>query len=354
MSKSWFSITNKADAPAAEILIFDEIGIWGITAKDFADQLKAIPSDRALTVGINSPGGSVFDGIAIYNLLKMRGNVTTRVDGVAASIASVIMLAGDRRIMPENALVMIHEPATEAWGGADDLRETADVLDKIGAQIVAIYVARTGKTESEVRANMAEASKGTWMTGKEALAFGFCTELSDAVQVKASFDFRRFRNGPPPVSGPEKTEEKPSPTNTMKKLLEALVAAALISSADLTEDEAAAEFESNWKAIKEKLDAAEADAEQAKETAAKAAVAAAVQAKKIKNDPKAIENAVNAYKRDPAGMQAVFDSIETPAAPRRGAPPVPTQQDKTQPPGGDELKGRARMVAAFERQFSRN
>lgn len=179
-----------ADKPAV-LAIDDEIGFWGTQAKDFRASLEAVASD-SLDVEINSPGGDVFAGLGIYNMLRSFAasgkTVTTRVTGVAASIASVIMLAGDKREMPKNAFAMIHGPSSFAFGTADELRETADVVDKIGSSLRNVYVDRMGVSEEEATTMM---SKDTWLTADECLANGFATALTDAVQATAKFNMDR-------------------------------------------------------------------------------------------------------------------------------------------------------------------
>ncbi len=151
MKKSWYSVKALAKDTAAEISIYDEIGMWGVTAKDFISDLKKVEA-KELTLFINSPGGSVFDGLAIYNSLRQHpANVTVKVMGVAASAASFIAMAGDRIVMPENAFLMVHNPMGAVFGNADEMRDWADTLDKIAASLVGIYVARTGKDEKEIK-----------------------------------------------------------------------------------------------------------------------------------------------------------------------------------------------------------
>lgn len=188
MPKSWFKVTAKTDA-TAEIDIYDEIGGWGVTAKDFIGELKKIDA-KQIVVGINSPGGSVFDALAIYNALRAHdATVTTKVMGVAASAASVIAMAGERVVMPSNSFMMIHNPLTFAYGNADEMRDMADVLDKIAASLVGIYVARTGMSEDEVKALL---DAETWLNADEALAKGFATEVIDDLKIAASFDLDRL------------------------------------------------------------------------------------------------------------------------------------------------------------------
>lgn len=181
--KTWFTITNAADAPAAEISIHDEIGAWGISAKDFLGQLKNIPAGRPLTLSLHSPGGEVFDGLAIYHALKARGNVNVRIEGLAASMASVIAMAGTRIEMPRNAYLMIHNPSGFAMGDAADMRQLADLLDKLKGSLIAAYRDRTKKSDEDLTAMM---DAETWLTGEEAVAQGFADEVTDAVALSAS------------------------------------------------------------------------------------------------------------------------------------------------------------------------
>ena len=108
MTRRWYEF--RAQARGADVVLYDEIGAFGIPAKAFLDELKALGPVAELTVRINSPGGSVFDGVAIYNALKRHdGAVTVWIDGIAASIASMIAMAGDEVVMPENAMLVLHD-----------------------------------------------------------------------------------------------------------------------------------------------------------------------------------------------------------------------------------------------------
>ena len=127
--KRWYEF--RAQAKGAEIVIYDEIGAFGIPARAFLDELKALGPVGELTVRINSPGGSVFDGVAIYNALKRHdATITIWIDGIAASIASMIAMAGDGVVMPENAMLMLHDPSALVIGTAADMRGMAEALDK--------------------------------------------------------------------------------------------------------------------------------------------------------------------------------------------------------------------------------
>ena len=169
MKKSWYKMQAKAGTPkAAEITIFDEIGFWGVTAASFISELKALGDVETIDVLINSPGGSVFDGLAIYNALRQhKASVNVTVMGVAASAASFIAMAGDKITMPENAFLMVHNAMGGVFGNAQEMRDWADTLDKIGASLIGIYVARTGKSEAEVKALLdaeLDGSKGVAMS----------------------------------------------------------------------------------------------------------------------------------------------------------------------------------------------
>lgn len=154
---------------STEILLYDEIGYWGVTAKDFAGVLAGITSP-SITVRINSPGGDVFDGLAMYNSLKSHpAAINTVVEGLAASAASFIMLAGDTVTMAENSLVMIHKAWAMGIGNADDMTALSRVLGKIDGQIASMYSAKNGKSAED---NLAAMAAETWMTSAEAKDFG--------------------------------------------------------------------------------------------------------------------------------------------------------------------------------------
>ena len=184
MSKSWYNMTPaKAEGGAAEILLYDTIGGWGISAKQFASDLKALAGGN-ITLRINSPGGDVMEGAAIFNILKADGRpVTVYIDGLAASMASVVAMAG-KVIMPANALMMIHNPWTLSMGDADRLRKDADLLDKIKGQIVGAYEGKCGAKQSR-DAIVAMMDAETWMDGKEAVAAGFADECGEEIQAAA-------------------------------------------------------------------------------------------------------------------------------------------------------------------------
>ena len=191
--KSWYTI--RARDGGAEVLIYDEIGAYGVSAKGFLAELGALPDETAIDLRLNSPGGSVFDAVAIHNALSRHaGPVTVWIDGIAASAASYIAMAGDAIVMPENAFVMIHDPSGMVIGTAADMRDMAGTLDKIAGSMLRGYAARSGRPEDEIAALM---TAETWFGAAEALEAGLATRLAEPVRIAASFDIARFRNAPP-------------------------------------------------------------------------------------------------------------------------------------------------------------
>lgn len=185
-----FAFTNlkgENNAPA-RLTVFDEIGFWGVQAKDFVKQLNSVEAKEIL-VEINSPGGDMFAGVAMYNALRASGKeIVTKSMGVAASAASILFMAGDKRVMPKNTFLMIHNPWVIAMGNADEMRDTADTLDKFGEQMRATYAARTGLSDDKLAEMLA---KDTWLSADESLANGFATEVVEEVEANAKFDLAR-------------------------------------------------------------------------------------------------------------------------------------------------------------------
>ena len=196
--KSWYTIRARASGAQGsrtEVVIYDEIGAYGVTAKGFLAELGALPDDAAIDLRLNSPGGSVFDAVAIYNALKRHaGDITVWIDGIAASAASYIAMAGDTIVMPENAFLMIHDPSGLVMGTAEDMRSTAEALDKVKGSLIQGYAAKSGKADDEIAALMAAE---TWLDAKDALDLGFIDRIAAPVKLAASFDVARFHNAPP-------------------------------------------------------------------------------------------------------------------------------------------------------------
>ena len=190
MEKNWYSINNKA-AKAADIYIFDEIGNYGVTAKQFISDIKNLKG-KPINLRINSLGGDVFDGMAMYNVIKRReAKTTVFIEGIAASIATIIALGADKIVMAENSLFMIHN----AWGGtmgdAKDMRKTAETLEKISAELTDIYSKKTGLSNKVIKGMMDEE---TWLNAEEAYDLGFVDVISDSIKVAAKYDVSKFKN----------------------------------------------------------------------------------------------------------------------------------------------------------------
>ncbi len=188
-TKFW-KVTNKAEEETAELLIYGEIVSeqWfedETAPKQFAESLAAL-NGKPLTLRINSPGGDVFAAQAIYNQLRdYPGAVTAKIDGLSASAATIITCAGDTVIMPSNALFMIHNPLTIAWGNADEMRKTADTLDTVRDSIVNVYLKRVGgKTKADDIKAMMDAE--TWLTAQEALDYGFVDSIDNETPIEDS------------------------------------------------------------------------------------------------------------------------------------------------------------------------
>lgn len=189
--RSWFRMKASSNS-AADIYIYDEIGFWGVTAQSFAASLRELGDISHINLHIHSPGGDVFDGIAIYNLLNTHpASKTVYIDGLAASMASVIAMVGNPVIMPENAMMMIHKPWGVSGGDANDMRGYADLLDKVEAVLIPSYAKKTGKTPEELAGMLGEE---TWMTAQECIEHGFADQLTPAVQAMARINSQRIED----------------------------------------------------------------------------------------------------------------------------------------------------------------
>lgn len=210
-ARPWFSVKNEATSDEAEITIYDRIGksFWddGTSAKDFVDQLNKIPKEKTIRLRINSPGGSVDDGMTIYNrLAERRDKVSVVVDGLAASIASVIALAGKSLEMPKNAAFMIHDPWGYVEGTAEEMRKAAETLDKYKDRIVSVYEKKTGAKAEDIKGWM---SATTWYDGEGAKSAGFADTVTDEIsfQACATFDLSDFERVPEQLKSKNKTGE---------------------------------------------------------------------------------------------------------------------------------------------------
>ncbi len=168
----------KNELESATLYIFDNIGssYWEINANDIEEELKNA-NNKPLNIHINSNGGEVFEGFTIYNLIKGYGGQTkVYVDGLAASIASVIALAGDKVIMNKASMLMIHNASGGCYGNAEEMKKVVEALEKINSVIKDIYVAKTGLSIEKLTELM---DNETFMTPSECLEYGFCDEVID-------------------------------------------------------------------------------------------------------------------------------------------------------------------------------
>lgn len=189
MKNNFYQLTN-INEDSAELYIYGDITSYkryeeDVCCYDLAKELTALEG-KNLTVRLNSYGGEVAQGLAIYNLLKSySGEVTTLCDGFACSAASVVFMAGTKRIMPRSSLLMIHNAWTWASGDADDLRKAADDLEKITQPSVEIYTSVSNLDADEIKSMM---DAETWIDADEALDFGFATEISEEAAMQSLED----------------------------------------------------------------------------------------------------------------------------------------------------------------------
>tara|TARA_R100001463_G_scaffold63049_1_gene115987 strand:- start:559 stop:1575 length:1017 start_codon:yes stop_codon:yes gene_type:complete len=191
MKENWYNIKSKKSTKVVDVYIFDEIGSFGMNAQSFIEEIKEY-KNSAINLHINCVGGDVFDGMAIYNILKKRtAKTTVYIEGIAASMGSVIALAADRVVMAENSLFMIHNAWGGAMGEAKEMKKTAALLDKISGEIADIYVKKTNLPLDRVKEMMDEE---TWLNADEALELGFIDSISDAIKMAAKYDVSKFKN----------------------------------------------------------------------------------------------------------------------------------------------------------------
>lgn len=218
-SKDWYRIENKATGPS-EVFIYDEVGGFGVSVGDFLADVRKI--EGPLSLHLNSPGGDVFDGMAVYSALKRREEPTTVVvDGLAASIASVIALGADKVVMAPKAKMMIHDGWTAAAGNAADMRKLADLLDDTSNTIASVYDDKAGGGVEFWRERM---KAETWYSAEEALSAGLVDEIEGKPRKSDDFDLSMFNyagreNAPEPVLKPsaKQVETPPEPPVTDPK-----------------------------------------------------------------------------------------------------------------------------------------
>lgn len=229
MKKFW-EVKQSTIANQADIYIYGEIVSYkwddtDTTASSFQKDLRELGNIEQINLHVNSPGGSVFEGIAIGNMLKQhKATVVAHVDALAASIASVIIASCDKVIMPENSMLMIHNPWTGLYGNAKELRKAADDLEKMGEASVITYLSKAGDKLSEERIKQIM-DEETWLSAKESFDIGLCDEVTESVKIAASINdkfIQKYQNVPTEY---KQATEKPSDENIIteerKRLAEA-------------------------------------------------------------------------------------------------------------------------------------
>lgn len=213
INKFW-EVKNATEENTGEIYIYGDIVSYkwyeeDTTAKSFKEDLDALGDVDVLNVYINSPGGSVFQGQAIVSILKrLNSNIKVHIDGVAASIASVIAMAGHTIHMPSNAMMMIHNPWTWTYGNANELRKQADDLDKIRESMISMYLDKAGdKLDRDTLIDLLD--KETWLTAQECYDYGLCDVVEEEKEIAASINMdmlSKYKNTPKELLG-RKTEK---------------------------------------------------------------------------------------------------------------------------------------------------
>lgn len=232
INKFW-EIKNATEENTGEIYIYGEIVSYkwyeeDTTAKSFKEDLDALGDVDVLNVYINSPGGSVFQGQAIVSILKRcKATINIHIDGVAASIASVIAMAGHTIRMPSNSMMMIHNPWTWTYGNANELRKQADDLDKIRESMISMYLDKAGdKLDRDILVDLLD--KETWLTAQECYNYGLCDVVEEEKEIAASINMdmlSKYKNTPKELLG--RKTEKPKEvinSNIKDEEIESLIA----------------------------------------------------------------------------------------------------------------------------------
>ncbi|MCP4569991.1 MAG: Clp protease ClpP [FCB group bacterium] len=189
---NWYKVRNKGEK-ATDVYIYDEISIYGITAESFISDISDVKTP-VINLHLNTPGGYVFDGFAIYNALQQhKSKVVVHIDGLAASAGSIIAMAGDEVKMAANAFLMIHRPWSMVIGNASDMRNEAKVLDNIGGSLIDTYVKKTGLDHKVITDWLADE---TWFNADEALKHGFVDAVVDDKEIENKHNLNDFGNVP--------------------------------------------------------------------------------------------------------------------------------------------------------------
>lgn len=209
-----FEVVAKADSSEVDIFLYDHIvssedeAEWwgGVAPESFVKAVYAVDPSHTINLRVNSPGGSVFAARAMEQALRAhKGKVVVHIDGLAASAATFVSMAGDEVVMAKGAMFMIHKAWTGMWGNAEDLRKEADLLDKIDGTLAETYADKTGKDIAAITEWMAAE---TWFTAQEALDAGFATSIAEAEAKALAWDLSAYQNAP---KAERQTQPEPAP-----------------------------------------------------------------------------------------------------------------------------------------------
>ena len=209
-----FEVVAKADSSEVDIFLYDHIvssedeAEWwgGVAPESFVKAVYAVDPSHTINLRVNSPGGSVFAARAMEQALRAhKGKVVVHIDGLAASAATFVAMAGDEIVMSKGAMFMIHKAWTGMWGNAEDLRKEADLLDKIDGTLAETYADKTGKDIAAITEWMAAE---TWFTAQEALDAGFATSIAEAEAKALAWDLSAYQNAP---KAERQTQPEPAP-----------------------------------------------------------------------------------------------------------------------------------------------
>ena len=254
--ESWFQISNSADLKprneggrVARVDIMGPIGGWDVSGSEFLRELKNLGDVDSIDLRIHSPGGSVLDGWAIANGIKNHpAHVVARVEGLAASMGSVVLMSADEIEVPQNAYVMIHNVSGGAFGEAEELESMAALMRKLQDDVTDFYANATGKDREEIAEMMAAE---TWMNGEDAVAHGFATRVLEPVKAAACADLEtlvsKFENVPEAVL--ELQAKEPALEEDQVEEVEALEEDQVQES----DDQEAAEIEADQEEIEKEL-----------------------------------------------------------------------------------------------------
>jgi ATP-dependent protease ClpP protease subunit len=327
-----FYAMEKTSDDETTIHLYDEVGAFGAGSKEFLSDLAKLKGQH-IHLRINSPGGSVVEGTAIYNALRRhQGGLTVHIDALAASMASVIAMAGAPVYIADNALMMIHNPWTVSMGDSDQLRREADLLDKLKSTLVNAYKRKSGMEEEEIEEMM---NKETWLDAVEAVALGFADAIEEGVaaaatatpaQLRARFD--TFAKG---MTQQPETQEPTAP-----EVIEEPAATVVSESADPSAPSAPSDSSDSSEPSPEPPAEVEPPAEpQARSTAADAILAkyneVLARAEAAEARAKAIESKLELVKSELATKSEDLDRLERSLglSPARIVPAVDQVQDSS-------------------------